>query len=276
MSYIEVRDLKVEFTKIDENGQEVAGKKALRGVSLDIEKGSFVAIAGMNGSGKSTFAKCLNGLLLPTEGSVRVDGFDTTDEEQIWEIRSRVGMVFQNPDNQIVSSIVEDDVAFGPENLGVEPAEIRRRVDDALKRVGMYDQKDKGAHMLSGGQKQRIAIAGAVAMRPDCIVFDEPTAMLDPRGRAGVMDIIRELNAEGITCILITHFMEEAAQADRVIVMKAGKLFCDRTPEDLFSDREVIDAAGLELPTAIELRDKAGLPASLSTAEEIADYIAKQ
>ena len=274
MSFIEVRDLSVEYKKIDESGKEVPGKKALRGVSLDIERGSFVAVCGMNGSGKSTFAKCLNGLIVPTEGSVIVAGFDTRDEQSIWEIRSRVGMVFQNPDNQIVSSIVEDDVAFGPENLGVEPAEIRRRVDDALKRVGMYDQKDKGAHMLSGGQKQRVAIAGAVAMHPECIVFDEPTAMLDPRGRSSVLEIIKDLNSEGVTCILITHFMSEAAQADRIIVLKDGELLCIRTPEELFADRALIDEARLELPPLIELRDRAGLPDSLTSAEDIAGYIA--
>ena len=274
VNFIEVRDLKIEFTKLDENGAEVPGKVALNGVSLDIEKGSFVAVVGMNGSGKSTLAKCFNGLLIPTDGSVKVDGFDTADDSSIWEVRSRVGMVFQNPDNQLVSSIVEDDVAFGPENLGVDPAEIRRRVDDALKRVGMYEKKDRGAHMLSGGQKQRVAIAGAIAMRPDCIVFDEPTAMLDPKGREGVMSIIKDLNAEGITCILITHFMNEAEQADRVIVLKKGKLLCDRTPAELFSDREMIERAGLEMPPAIDIRDKAGLPESLTTADEIAEYIA--
>ena len=276
MKFIEVKDLKIEFTKIDESGREVPGKVALDGISLDIEKGSFVAVVGMNGSGKSTLAKCFNGLLAPTEGRVIVDGFDTAEEEHIWDVRKRVGMVFQNPDNQIVSSIVEDDVAFGPENLGVEPKEIRRRVDEALKRVGMYELRDKGAHMLSGGQKQRIAIAGAIAMRPECIVFDEPTAMLDPKGRASVMSIIRDLNAEGITCILITHFMSEAEQADRVIVLKNGKVLCDRTPEELFSDKEMIERAGLEMPPAIEIRDKAGLPEHLTTADDIADYIAKQ
>ena len=273
MSFIEVKDLVIEFTKIDDDGNEVPGKRAIDGVSLDIDKGSFVAVVGMNGSGKSTFAKSLNGLLLPSAGSVTVDGFDTRDEEHVWDVRSRVGMVFQNPDNQIVSSIVEDDVAFGPENLGIEPAEIRRRVDEALQHVGMYDLKDKGAHMLSGGQKQRIAIAGAVAMRPECIVFDEPTAMLDPKGRARVMSIIKELNAEGITCILITHFMSEAEQADRVIVMKDGKVIGDRAPSDLFSDTEFIESAGLELPPAIELRKKAGLPADLNTSDKIAEYI---
>ena len=276
MKFIEVKDLKIEFTKIDESGREVPGKVALDGISLDIDKGSFVAVVGMNGSGKSTLAKCLNGLLAPSAGRVIVDGFDTAEEEHIWDVRRRVGMVFQNPDNQIVSSIVEDDVAFGPENLGVEPKEIRRRVDEALKRVGMYELKDKGAHMLSGGQKQRIAIAGAIAMRPECIVFDEPTAMLDPKGRASVMGIIRDLNAEGITCVLITHFMSEAEQADRVIVLKKGKVICDRTPEALFSDKEMIEKAGLEMPPAIEIRDKAGLPEYLTTANDIANYIAKQ
>ena len=275
VKFIEVKDLTIEFTRIDESGREVAGKRALDGITLDIEKGSFVAVVGMNGSGKSTLAKCLNGLLVPTAGSVIVDGFDTRDDDHIWDVRSRVGMVFQNPDNQIVSSIVEDDVAFGPENLGVEPAEIRRRVDDALTRVGMLDKRDKGAHMLSGGQKQRVAIAGAIAMRPDCIVFDEPTAMLDPKGRAGVMEIIRDLHAEGITCILITHFMSEAEQAERVVVLKGGKVLCDRTPKELFSDRQMIEKAGLEMPPAIALRDRAGLPESLTTAEAIADHIAE-
>jgi energy-coupling factor transporter ATPase len=276
VKFIEVKNLKIEFTKIDESGREVPGKTALDGISLDIEKGSFVAVVGMNGSGKSTLAKCFNGLLVPSAGRVIVGGFDTAEEAHIWDVRCRVGMVFQNPDNQIVSSIVEDDVAFGPENLGIEPKEIRRRVDDALKRVGMYELRDKGAHMLSGGQKQRIAIAGAIAMRPECIVFDEPTAMLDPKGRASVMSIIRDLNAEGITCILITHFMSEAEQADRVIVLKNGKVLCDRTPEELFSDKEMIERAGLEMPPAIEIRDKAGLPEHLTTADDIADYIAKQ
>ena len=275
MSYIEVRDLVIEFTKIDESGREVAGKRAIDGISLDIEKGSFTAVVGMNGSGKSTLAKCLNGLLVPTSGTVAVDGFDTKDEKHIWDIRSRVGMVFQNPDNQIVSTIVEDDVAFGPENLGVDPAEIRKRVDDALRMVGMYELKDKGAHMLSGGQKQRIAIAGAVAMKPECIVFDEPTAMLDPSGRESVMRIIKELNSEGITCILITHFMSEAEQADRIIVMKKGMILCARTPSELFSDREMIERAGLEMPPLIALRDRAGLPERIQTAAEMAEYMRK-
>lgn len=256
MAFIEIKNLIVDFKRVDDEGKEVFSTRALDKISLDIEKGSFVSIVGMNGSGKSTLAKCLNGLLLPTEGDVFVEGLNTKNEKELWNIRKRVGMVFQNPDNQIVSSIVEDDVAFGPENMGIPPAEIRTRVDSALKRVDMYDCKDKGAHMLSGGQKQRIAIAGAVAMRPDCIVFDEPTAMLDPRGRAQVMEIIRELNSDGITTILITHFMEEAMQADRIIVLKNGKVFSDSTPNDLFENGKIITDAGLEVPTIIELRNK--------------------
>lgn len=273
MAFIEIRDLMVRFMDINEDGSEVPGRTAIDGVSLEIQKGSFVAIVGMNGSGKSTLAKCLNGLILPTKGDVVVDGMNTRDEDHLWDIRSRVGMVFQNPDNQIVSSIVEDDVAFGPENLGIEPDEIRRRVDRALKQVGMYEQRGKGAHMLSGGQKQRIAIAGAVAMRPECIVFDEPTAMLDPKGRASVMSIIRELNADGITTILITHFMSEAARSDRVIVMNAGHVLYDMTPSELFADRELTERAGLELPPFIDLRDKAGLPPDIMDVDGMAAYI---
>ena len=269
MPFIEVRDLIVEFTRINEDGTEVRGNRAIDGISFSVEKGSFVSVIGMNGSGKSTLAKCLNGLLLPSSGDVIVDGMNTKDESKLWDIRSRVGMVFQNPDNQIVSSIVEDDVAFGPENLGVPPAEIRKRVDSALKQVGMYEHRLKGAHMLSGGQKQRIAIAGAVAMRPECIVFDEPTAMLDPRGRASVMDIIRELNSEGITTILITHFMSEAAQADRIIVMNAGHVLSDSTPRELFADMDLINRAGLELPPVVELREKLGLPDSIMTVDDM-------
>lgn len=269
MAFIEIRDLTVEFTRIADDGQEVPGTKALDGVSLDIERGSFVAVVGMNGSGKSTLARCLNGLILPTSGDVCVDGMNTRDDEKLWDIRSRVGMVFQNPDNQIVSSIVEDDVAFGPENIGIPPEEIRKRVDDALMKVGMYDHRKKGAHMLSGGQKQRVAIAGAIAMRPECIVFDEPTAMLDPKGREAVMSMIHELNAEGITTILITHFMNEAAQAGRVIAMKKGRILYDGTPRGLFSDAALIESAGLELPPIIELREKLGMPDSIMTVEDM-------
>ena len=253
MAFISIRNLIVDFTHIDDEGHEVLATRAIDGVSLDIEKGSFVSVVGMNGSGKSTLAKCLNGLIVPTDGEVVIDELDTKEEKNLWEVRKRVGMVFQNPDNQIVSSIVEDDVAFGPENIGVDPQEIRQRVDNALKRVDMYDCKDKGAHMLSGGQKQRIAIAGAIAMKPQCIVFDEPTAMLDPRGRAQVMEIIRDLNSEGITTILITHFMEEAAQAERIIVMKDGKLLNDAAPDKIFKNTRLIQQAGLELPIEQQL-----------------------
>ena len=269
MAFIEIRNLVVEFTRIAEDGTEVPGTQALKGVDLDIEKGSFVSVVGMNGSGKSTLAKCLNGLIIPTSGDVFVDGMNTKYDEKLWDIRSRVGMVFQNPDNQIVSSIVEDDVAFGPENLGVPPEEIRRRVDNALKQVGMYEHRHKGAHMLSGGQKQRIAIAGAIAMRPECIVFDEPTAMLDPKGREAVLDMIKELNSEGITTILITHYMSEAAQADRIIVMKKGEVIADSTPREVFSDAQFISDAGLELPPVIELREKLGMPDSVMTTEDM-------
>ena len=273
MAFIEIRDLTVEFTRIAEDGAEVPGTRAIDGISLDIEKGSFVSVVGMNGSGKSTLAKCLNGLLLPSRGDVTVEGMNTKDDGKLWDIRSKVGMVFQNPDNQIVSSIVEDDVAFGPENLGIPPEEIRKRVDSALRQVGMYDQRLKGAHMLSGGQKQRVAIAGAIVMKPDCIVFDEPTAMLDPQGREAVMNMILELNSEGITTILITHFMNEAALADRIIVMKKGTVISDGSPREIFSDLSMIDSAGLELPPVIELRQKLGLPDSIMTPEELADEI---
>ena len=276
MAFIEVRDLVVEFTQLTEDGVETAGKRAIKGISLDVQKGSFVAIVGMNGSGKSTLAKCFNGLILPTSGFVTVDGMDTRDDSKLWDIRRRVGMVFQNPDNQIVSSIVEDDVAFGPENLGIPPAEIRERVDQALKQVGMYEHRLKGAHMLSGGQKQRIAIAGAVAMRPECIVFDEPTAMLDPKGRERVMSIIRQLNSEGITAILITHFMSEAVQADRVVVLKNGNVLADRIPREIFCDSELIREAGLELPPVIELREALGMPDSVMTSEDIITELRKQ
>ena len=253
MAYINVEDLVLDFSKYDDNGKPIEPNRALDGVSFSVEKGSFVAVVGMNGSGKSTLAKCLNGLLLPTSGSVEINGMKTSDESHIWDIRSNIGMVFQNPDNQLVSSIVEDDVAFGPENLGVDPKEIRKRVDEALKRVDMYDCKDKAAHMLSGGQKQRIAIAGAVAMRPSCIVFDEPTAMLDPAGRAKVMGIIKDLNKEGITVVLITHFMEEAALSDRIIVMNKGRIMKEGSPEEIFQDIGGMRQLGLDVPVATEL-----------------------
>ena len=230
-SIIKIENLIFEYKKDD----ETAANRAINGVSLEIERGSFTAVLGKNGSGKSTLAKNLNGLLLPTKGVIYVNGFNTADDEHIWDVRQSAGMVFQNPDNQLVSAIVEDDVAFGPENLGVEPQEIRRRVDKALADVNMGAFRGKAPHLLSGGQKQRIAIAGVVAMKPSCIIFDEPTAMLDPKGRGEIMAIIKELNGEGITVILITHFMEEAVNADRVIIMHEGEVFLDGTPSEVFA-----------------------------------------
>ena len=252
-NFIEVKDLVYTYSK--EQGDDNLCP-AIDHVSIEIKRGEYIAIAGSNGSGKSTFARCLNGLLLPTEGEILVDGMDTNDDDLIWDIRKKIGMVFQNPDNQIVSSMVEDEVAFGPENIGIENPELRKRVDNALKSVGMYEYRNREAHKLSGGQKQRIAIAGAVAMRPDCIVFDEPTAMLDPKGRSQVMKVIRELNDQGITIILITHCMEEVAEADRVLVMKSGKLLADSVPEDVFADTNLIESAGLEIPAAVLLRNE--------------------
>ena len=226
----------------------------LDGVSLSIEEGSFVAVLGHNGSGKSTLAKHFNSILLPTGGKVYVDGMDTADEELLLSIRRTVGMVFQNPDNQIVANVVEEDVAFAPENLGVPPEEIRRRVDDALKAVGMYEFREHAPHLLSGGQKQRIAIAGVIAMQPRCIVLDEPTAMLDPIGRADVLRTIKALNRQrGVTVVLITHHMDEAAQADRLVVMTKGRVIADGAPKEIFQDVEGLKAVGLTVPETTQL-----------------------
>ena len=226
----------------------------LGGVSLDIEEGSFVAVLGHNGSGKSTLAKHMNAILLPTGGKVYVSGMDTSEDQLLLDIRRTVGMVFQNPDNQIVANVVEEDVAFAPENLGVPSDEIRRRVDDALKAVGMYEYREHAPHLLSGGQKQRVAIAGVIAMAPRCIVLDEPTAMLDPIGRAEVMKTIRELNrSSGVTVVLITHHMDEAAQADRLVVMAKGRVAADGTPREVFQRVEELKAVGLTVPETTEL-----------------------
>ena len=226
----------------------------LDGVSLSIEEGSFVAVLGHNGSGKSTLAKHFNSILLPTGGKVYVDNMDTADEELLLSIRRTVGMVFQNPDNQIVANVVEEDVAFAPENLGVPPEEIRHRVDDALKAVGMYEFREHAPHLLSGGQKQRIAIAGVIAMQPRCIVLDEPTAMLDPIGRADVLRTIKELNRQrGVTVVLITHHMDEAAQADRLVVMAKGRVIADGTPKEIFQDVEGLKEVGLTVPETTQL-----------------------
>ncbi len=236
----------------DEEGEQL--ELAVKNISLGFEEGSFVAVLGHNGSGKSTLAKLTNAINIPESGCVTVNGLDTADEKNTDEIRRTVGMVFQNPDNQIVATIVEDDVAFGPENLGIEPAEIRRRVDEALKAVGMYDFRMSEPYKLSGGQKQRVAIAGVLAMQTKCIVLDEPTAMLDPNGRKEVIATIKRLNRElGITVILVTHFMEEAVEADRVIVMDSGSIVADGTPREVFSQAEKIISVGLDVPQATRL-----------------------
>ena len=271
---ITIENLIFEYTRGDES-QPV---RAIDNLNLEIERGSFTAIIGKNGSGKSTLAKNLNGLLLPTEGVIYVDGFDTRDDDSIWNVRQTAGMVFQNPDNQLVSAIVEDDVAFGPENLGIEPAEIRRRVDKALADVNMGQFKKKAPHLLSGGQKQRIAIAGVVAMKPKCIIFDEPTAMLDPKGRAEIMSIIDELHAEGITVILITHFMDEAVRADRVIIMHEGRILLDGTPQEVFEQEELIRSVNLDVPLMVEMGAKlrkAGIdvPKDIITEEKMVEFI---
>ncbi len=234
--------------------EEQTAKVVLGGVDLEIRAGSFVAVLGHNGSGKSTLAKHFNAILLPSGGAVYVDGMDTADEDKLLDVRRTVGMVFQNPDNQIVANVVEEDCAFGPENLGVPSPEIRRRVDDALKAVGMYQYREHAPHLLSGGQKQRIAIAGVLAMRPRCVVLDEPTAMLDPIGRGEVMETIKALNREqGVTVILITHHMDEAAQADRLIVMSDGKVVGDGTPREVFQRVEELRATGLDVPETVSL-----------------------
>lgn len=229
----------------------------LENFNLNIERGTFVSILGHNGSGKSTVARLLNGLLLPNSGTVTVNGISSADEKNDFEVKKQVGLVFQNPDNQIIATIVEDDVAFGPENLSIEPKEIRKRVDEALKAVDMYEYKDKAPHLLSGGQKQRIAIAGILAMEPQCIVLDEPTAMLDPLGRQEVISTLMKLNREkGITVVLITHYMEEAVLSDRIVVMDNGKIVLDDEPKSVFCEVDLINKAGLSVPQTAELAYK--------------------
>ena len=236
------------------NAEEQTEKVAINHVSMEVKKGEFLVILGHNGSGKSTMAKHMNALLLPSGGKMYVDGLDTSDIENLWEVRRRAGMVFQNPDNQLVATIVEEDVAFGPENLGVDPKEIRKRVDDSLAKVGMSEYKRHAPHLLSGGQKQRVAIAGVLAMQPDCIVFDEPTAMLDPSGRKEVINNIKELNKQhNITIVLITHYMDEAAQADRIIVVDDGQIRMEGTPREVFSKVDVMKKIGLDVPQVTEL-----------------------
>ena len=275
MAMLTAQDVRFQYEYPDEPPVVV-----LDGINLTVEKGSFVALLGHNGSGKSTLAKHFNALLLPSGGQVLVEEINTADEDRVYDIRRKVGMVLQNPDNQMVSTIVEEDVAFGPENLGVEPAEIRRRVDDALKMVGMYDYRRHTPHKLSGGQKQRVAIAGVLAMQPNCLVLDEPTAMLDPQGRMEVMDTLQRLNREqGITIVLITHYMEEAVKAGRVVVMDEGHIIMDGTPAEVFSKVEALQAAELDVPQPTELCDtlrKAGvdLPTDVLTVEDCVQALA--
>lgn len=256
---IEIRNLVHEYKK--EDGEST---KALKGINLDIHKGEFVVIIGHNGSGKSTLAKHLNATLFPSEGHVIVNGFDTSCPENLWNIRQSAGMVFQNPDNQLVATIVEDDVAFGPENLGIPSKEIRARVDKSLKSVNMEKYATHGPHLLSGGQKQRIAIAGIIAMKPECIILDEPTAMLDPSGRKEVIETVKKLNKEeGITIVHITHYMDEAVDADRIIVMEAGEIILGGTPKEVFSRVEKLKEVGLDVPQVTEIAyelSKSGIP----------------
>ncbi|MEG1869990.1 MAG: energy-coupling factor transporter ATPase [Oscillospiraceae bacterium] len=262
----------------DEESETVS---VLKKMNISIDKGEFIAILGHNGCGKSTLAKHFNAILIPQEGKVTVDGMDTTDEDNTFNIRKEVGMVFQNPDNQIVATIVEEDVAFALENIGIEPAEIRRRVDESLADVDMLEYKEHAPHRLSGGQKQRIAIAGIIAMRPKCIILDEPTAMLDPRGRKEVMETIKKMNKEhGITIILITHYMDEAAQCERVVVMDKGQILLDGAPKDVFSHVEQLKKVGLDVPQTTELcfeLRKAGLnvPIDVIDVDECIEAVSK-
>ena len=265
-----------------ENGQEENRILVFEDLNLSIEKGSFTVILGHNGCGKSTFAKHTNAILLPCGGKMMSAGFDTSDESKLFDIRKHIGMVFQNPDNQIVASVVEEDVAFALENMGVPPDEMRVRVDEALKAVGMYEYREHAPSQLSGGQKQRVAIAGIIAMKPDCIVLDEPTAMLDPAGRREVMKTIKRLNREnGVTIVLITHYMDEAAQADRVVVMDSGKVILDEIPSEVFSNVEKLREVGLDVPQSTQLMyllQKSGrkdADTHIITEEACADYLEK-
>ena len=279
MAIIETKELEFDYVTRDEEAKVTEVDRAIDGVSLQIEAGSFVAILGHNGSGKSTLAKTLNGILLPSGGTVLISGMDTADDANLLNIRREVGMVFQNPDNQIIANLVEDDVGFGPENLGVPTEEIWQRVDAALKAVGMTAFRLKSPNHLSGGQKQRVAIAGVMAMHPKCIVLDEPTAMLDPNGRKEVIRTVTELNrSEGVTVVLITHYMEEVIGADRLVVMDDGKVIMDGTPREVFARVEELKRLRLDVPQATELpyelkQRGVSLPDSVLTMEELAEAI---
>jgi len=277
---VKTENLVFEYKVQAEEGEAAETKAALAGVDIHVTQGEFLAVLGHNGSGKSTLAKHINCLLSPTSGMMWVKGISVTDDARLWDIRSSVGMVFQNPDNQIIATIVEEDVAFGPENLGVQPTEIRQRVDEALLSVGMTKYAENPPHFLSGGQKQRVAIAGILAMRPDIIVLDEPTAMLDPIGRREVMSVVKKLNAEGITIIFITHYMDEAAQADRIIVMEEGKVAMTGTPAEVFAQIAPIKAIGLDVPQIAEIADglrHAGidLPQGILTVDALVEEICR-
>ena len=283
---IKSKALAHEYARRDENGDVTGIVRALDGVDVQIEEGSFVAVLGANGSGKSTFAKHLNGLLAPTEGTLYIDGMDTADSENTFAIRQTAGMVFQNPDNQIIANIVEEDVGFGPENMGVPTYEILKRVEESLKETGMYSYRRHSPNHLSGGQKQRVAIAGVMAMRPKCIILDEATAMLDPVGRKNVLDTIQRLNEkEHITVILITHYMEEVMQADYVYVMKQGKVACSGTPDEVFQKPKVLKECRIEAPQIMQIAQelcKAGLPMTKKAfsveglAEELLQFAKKR
>lgn len=279
MGIIRAVNLMFDYIRHDEETEKEEINHALRGVSLNIEEGSFVAILGHNGSGKSTFAKLMNGILLPSDGTVYVSNMNTSDEEHLWDVRKTAGMVFQNPDNQIIGNVVEEDVGFGPENMGVPSEEIWARVDRSLEAVGMTAYRLQSPNKLSGGQKQRVAIAGVMAMKPRCIVLDEPTAMLDPNGRKEVIKTIHELNKqEGITVLLITHYMEEVIDADRVVVMDGGHVVMDGTPKDVFSRVKELKSYSLDVPQVTELADElkeAGmdLPDGILTIDELVDRL---
>lgn len=281
MGIIKAKDLVHEYIRRDEEGNVESIQTALDKVSLDVKKGDFIAVLGHNGSGKSTLAKHINAILEPTEGSLWVDGFDTTDEKNIWDIRQRAGMVFQNPDNQIIASVVEEDVGFGPENIGVPTDEIWERVNKSLAAVEMTKYRKHSPNKLSGGQKQRVAIAGVVAMEPKCIIFDEPTAMLDPNGRKEVIATAHELNKKkGVTILLITHYMEEVVDADYVYVMEKGRIIMDGTPREIFSQVDKLKEHRLDVPQATLVADelrKAGLPipVGILTREELVEEIMK-
>ena len=279
MGIIKAAKLAFDYLRYDEDGNVEATQRAVDGVDLDIQAGEFVAVLGHNGSGKSTFAKHINALLLPTEGTIWIDGIDTSKESELWKVRQKAGMVFQNPDNQIIGTVVEEDVGFGPENMGISTGEIWQRVEESLKAVGMIEYRHHSPNKLSGGQKQRVAIAGVVAMEPKCIVLDEPTAMLDPNGRKEVLEAVHQLNRqENVTVVLITHYMEEVIDADRVVVMDDGHVVMEGTPKEIFSQVETLKKYRLDVPQvtllAHELKQSGvDIPDGILTTEELVNAL---